>query len=120
MASGCAGPSGAEAVLLYTCISGGEMLVWCLIQNMAGGGDFKAIKVQLVKYKVSVYLSPSVVPLPSTLRDCKHLDTEQKDLTLMVRFTGKGWSWETCFKLKHLKLGFMAENSDENSLKSYN
>lgn len=38
----------------------------------------------------------------------------------MLRFTEKGWSWETCFKLKHLKLGFIAENSDENSLKSYN
>lgn len=91
-----------------------------MVPDLEHGGNFKAIKVQLVKYKISVYLSPSVVPLPSTLRDCKCLDTEQKDLTLMVRFTERGWSWETCFKLKHLKLGFIAENSDENSLKSYN
>lgn len=38
----------------------------------------------------------------------------------MVRFTDRGWSWETCLKLKCLKLGFMVGNSDENSLKSYN
>lgn len=45
MASGHAGPSVAEAVLLYTLISGGEMLVWCLI--LKHGESFKVIKVQL-------------------------------------------------------------------------